>query len=572
MIFRIRSIDLTANGREIVRERELSADELTIGRAAENAVHLPDLAIEQRHVRVTAANEGRLRLRAEGSLGFGVDGRSTHDTTIDPGEGAELALGSYRLAFAREADGDVAITIRQVADRETGKTDEQAGFALAHVMPGKRPLAWAALAAVLIAFLAVPIWSHVTRERVKPDYDRPGAVMMDASWRTGALSSVHHGLEDNCEACHTEPFVAVRDETCLTCHEDIADHAALPRQSVARGPLSAGDAVQWQVAHAFNKPGPGACTDCHTEHEGAGRMEPTREKFCSDCHGSLDTRLTDTPLANASDFGKAHPEFQAAVLTDPRQEEPVRVSLAANPRQSNGLRFPHDLHMDRRGGVARMAQRLGQGSSLECKDCHKPTADGVRFLPVDMETNCENCHSLVFDQVGGAFRTLRHGQAEQMRAELLSMDRAARRPIVSDRRRPGAYGAGGLYRADFGRPASGAAMLAQAMSREGLCGECHVPAGPRGSLQVMPVTQPSRYFMHGWFDHEDHKQEQCTSCHKAETSGAASDLLLPGIAQCRDCHQGESARKAEVPSGCAMCHSYHPRSEPAAAPPRIARR
>src|SRR5690606_7447524 len=133
MIFRIRSIDQTASGREIVREREISGDELTIGRAAENAIHLPDLAIEQRHMRVTPAGDGRLRLRAEGSLGFTVDGRSTSDTTVDPGEGAELALGSYRLAFAREAEGEVAITIRQVAERETGK-DEQAGFALAHVM------------------------------------------------------------------------------------------------------------------------------------------------------------------------------------------------------------------------------------------------------------------------------------------------------------------------------------------------------------------------------------------------------------------------------------------------------
>lgn len=571
MAYRIRSIDLTASGREIVRERQVAGDELAIGRAAENDIHLPDLAVEQRHLIVTPVAGGRLRLRAEGTLGFAVDGRSTSDATIDPAEGAELALGSYRLTFACEADGEVAITVRQVAERETGKADEQAGFALAHVMPGKRPLAWAALAAVLVAFLAVPIWSHATRETVAPDYDRQGAVFMDASWRTGALSSVHHGLEDTCEACHVEPFVAVRDETCVACHKDIADHAAQPRQSRARGPLPLGDAAQWQLAHALNKPGPGACTDCHTEHEGAGRMEPTREKFCADCHGLLDQRLNDTALANASDFGKAHPRFQAALFTA-GQDQPVRVPLADRPRQSNGLRFPHDLHMDRRGGVARMAQRLGEGAALECKDCHEATADGVRFLPVNMEENCESCHSLVFDQIGGTFRTLRHGNIEQMRADLLSMDRASRRPIVGNRGRPGAFGPGGLYRADFGRPSSGAAMLAQAMGRDGLCGECHVAAGGRGSLEVMPVTQQSRYFLHGWFDHEDHKQEQCTSCHAAETSDSAADLLLPGIAQCRDCHQGESATQAEVPSGCAMCHSYHPRSEPAAAPPRVARR
>jgi predicted Zn-ribbon and HTH transcriptional regulator len=190
----------------------------------------------------------------------------------------------------------------------------------------------------------------------------------------------------------------------------------------------------------------------------------------------------------------------------------------------------------------------------------------VRFLPVDMEQDCEACHSLVFDQAGGTFRTLRHGQVEQMRAALLAL--AARAPRDSGRRRPGQFGS--LYRADFGGP--GAALLARAMSDKGLCGECHTPAGGGGSLGVMPVTQPARYMIHGWFDHEDHKQETCTSCHAADRSDSAGDLLLPAIAQCRDCHQGESARAAEVPSSCAMCHSYHPREGAAAAPPRIARR
>jgi hypothetical protein len=394
--------------------------------------------------------------------------------------------------------------------------------------------------------------------------------MMDASWRTGALSSVHHGLEDQCEACHVEPFVAVRDQTCLACHEDIGDHAAQPRQAVARGPLAGFDKVQWDVAHAFSKPGPGACTDCHTEHEGAGRMEPTRERFCADCHGTLDARLTDTALGNASDFGKAHPQFQAVLTTERGQQRPVRVSLADHPRQWNGLRFPHEMHLSRTNGVAQMARRLGTGRGygepLECADCHRPTADGVRFLPVDMENDCESCHSLVYDKVGSTFRTLRHGNIEQMRADLLALD--ARAPRDAGRRRPGQFGT--LYRANFGGP--GAALLARAMSEKGLCGECHTPAGGRGSLAVMPVTQTARYMIHGWFDHEDHKQEQCSSCHAADRSDSAGDLLLPGIAQCRDCHQGETAQKAEVPSSCAMCHSYHPRGGAAAAPRRIARR
>jgi hypothetical protein len=569
MGFVIRTIDRTASGREIVREREVAGDALVIGRAAENAVHLPDLAVEQRHVRVTVEG-GRLRLQAVGSLGFTLDGRSTDDATLDPGEGGELALGSYRLAFAREPDAAVAVVVRQVEDEAEDKASTLGGFALGSVLPGKRPLAWAGLLAILLAFLALPVWTHLTRAPAKPDYDRPGAVMMDASWRTGALSSVHHGLEDQCEACHVEPFVAVRDQTCLACHADIADHAAQPRQAVARGPLRWGDAVQSRVAHAFNKPGPGACTDCHTEHEGAGRIEPTRERFCADCHGTLDARLTDTALGNARDFGKAHPQFQALLTTDRGQAEPVRVSLVRRPRQWNGLKFPHETHLSKTNGVAQMARRLGAGRGygkpLLCADCHTPTADGVRFLPVDMEQDCEACHSLVFDQAGGTFRTLRHGQVEQMRADLLALD--ARAPRESGRRRPGQFGS--LYRADFGGP--GAALLARAMTDKGLCGECHTASGAGGSLGVMPVTQPARYMIHGWFDHEDHKQEACTSCHAADASDSSADLLLPEIAQCRDCHQGESARAAEVPSSCAMCHSYHPRTPPAAAPPRIARR
>src|SRR5690606_5546192 len=146
-----------------------------------------------------------------------------------------------------DAGEGVTVTVSQADEHTAGKGEALAGFTLARVLPGKRPMAWAGLVAILLAFLAIPVWTHATRERVEPDYDRPGATRMDASWSTGALSSAHHGLGDNCEACHVEPFVAVRDGTCLACHTDISDHAAQPRQSLARGPLKWGEAIQWQV-------------------------------------------------------------------------------------------------------------------------------------------------------------------------------------------------------------------------------------------------------------------------------------------------------------------------------------
>ena len=560
MTFLIRSIDLTADGREIVREREIASDTLTVGRAAENDLHLPDLAIEQRHATISPAAGSQLAIEANGGLPFTLEGRKTKCATFNPREGAELGFGSYRLSLAKEGDGPVVVTVRQVVEVEGG-SEAASGFELVSVLPGKRAMAWGALAAILAAFLIVPIWSHLNRPDVQPDIDRPGAVRWDAAWESGKLSLAHHGLEDQCEACHTEPFVAVRDETCLTCHETVGDHAQMPRQNVARGEPTGLDALLWKVAHTFNKPGPGACTDCHTEHEGAGRMEPASQQFCADCHATMDTRLTDTAFGNASDFGKAHPQLQAAVFTRLGQTEPVRIPLGNNPKEFNGLAFPHELHLNPNGGVARMAGNIGAkrgySGALECADCHRPNKDRSGFVPVEMERDCEACHSLVYDKVGNTFRTLRHGDVDQMRADLAAMDRAGRRPITEARRRPGQYAQGGLYHQNFGAPVRSYVGITRALSRDGVCGECHIPTTRNGRADVIPVNLRQSYFVHGRFDHEDHEQEKCTSCHTADTSKSSTDLLLPEIKQCRTCHLGEDAKQAEVPSSCAMCHSYH---------------
>ncbi|WP_340587480.1 cytochrome c3 family protein [Erythrobacter alti] len=565
----IRSVDVTANGREIVREREFEADQLTIGRASSNGIHLPDLAVEQQHVIITQGLHDTLEARAAGTLGFSYDGVTTDHAVIDPAKGGEIGLGAYRLQFTLDDEGPVIIQRKEEADRDEAR-ERLAGFGLSGALPGKRVMAWVGLLAILIAFLAVPIYTHMTRAAASSsDSEGQSAVLMDASWSTGPLSSVHHGLEDSCESCHVAPFVAVRDETCLTCHEGLGDHAEPRRLATGMPAFSGGEALLWDIAQAFNKPGPGACTDCHTEHEGAGRMEPTSEQFCADCHDTLDARLTDTALGNARDFGTLHPQFQALVRPA-RGERETRAELSAGMTDFNGLKFPHDMHLSTTNGVARMAMRLG-GEVLDCASCHTPTADGVRFLPVDMETSCESCHSLVYDRVGSTFRSLSHGDLDQVEADLRAADRVPRRPVATGRRRPGQFAEGGIYYGNFSRVS--VPSLRNALSDGGMCGECHYrDASATGALAVHPVTQRSRYFQHGWFDHEAHTQETCVSCHAADTSDAASDLLLPGLESCRDCHLGESALEADVPSSCAMCHSYHPRDGAAAAPPQIAAR
>lgn len=567
MTFLIRTIDFTASGREIIRDRTEEQKTLSIGRASENDIHLPDLAVEQNHATIRQSETGSLIVEAAGTMGFTHDGHKTSAATIDPSTGGELGFGAYRLQIAQDGEGPPAITISQV-EAAPEADDNLAGFALAAALPSKRVVAWAGLAAILLAFLAIPIYTHLNRSSVTGDYDRAGQVVMDASWSTGALSTAHHGLEDNCEACHVEPFQSVRDETCLTCHEGIGDHAEIPRQNTGRGPLSKGDEIQWAIADMFGKEGQGSCTTCHTEHEGAGRMEPTAQKFCAECHDGMDSRLTDTALANAADFGDAHPQFQAVFHPTLGSDATARISLSKNPKEQHGLKFPHELHMNKAGGVARMASNIGAkqgyGDSLVCADCHTPTADKNSFLPVDMEENCESCHSLVYDRVGTTFRSLRHGNVAQMQADLRAMDRAPRRPVTTGRRRPGEYAQGGRYYQNFGRPARSYIAVNRALAPDGVCGECHIPTTNNGKADVMPVHLRDSYFMHGYFDHKAHEQEDCTTCHAADTSKSATDLLMPDIAICRDCHLGEQATQAEVPSSCAMCHSYHPSTVPGA--------
>lgn len=551
MAFLIRSVTVTADGRQIVRDTRVEKDVLGIGRAAENEVSLPDLSVDPRHARIEMRDGLRVAVIANGTLGFASDGRVTRSTTIDAGKGAELAFGGHRITVSADG-GDVVLTVRRVdavSDAEEER-DEASAFSLKGKLPGRRLTAWLLVAAVLIGFLAVPIWGFLKGPE-KTIYEQQA----QHSWSSGPLSAAHHSLENNCESCHVQAFVSVRDEACSSCHKDVHEHAPPDRIAGARAKPTAWKSFLQTVAKTFGKPGPGACVDCHTEHEGAGRMAETKQAFCTDCHATLRQRLGDTKLPDAGDFGTAHPEFRPTYGQ-------TRVEIGA--QIPSGLKFPHDLHLNKTGGVARMAQTLrGQypfGDALDCKDCHTPTSDGVRFKPVEMERNCGMCHSLAYDNVGGTVRKLRHGDVSAAIADLRASTQRAPRPAALDggRRRPGEYAQRQVYSAYFGPAAQRGSDYAVRLlfSPSGTCAECHTITPSGGTWTVAPVVQPNRYLQHGWFDHAAHRTEDCASCHKAGTSGSSADLLLPGIETCRTCHGGE-ASKAAVPSGCAMCHSYH---------------
>src|SRR3546814_11338767 len=90
----------------------------------------------------------------------------------------------------------------------------------------------------------------------------------------------------------------------------------------ARHPPGTGEKILAGFAKTFNKP-QGRCVECHTEHEGAGPMAATPQKFCADCHDGMQGRLKaarhPTTLADAADFGTSHPEFRPLVRSEERR-------------------------------------------------------------------------------------------------------------------------------------------------------------------------------------------------------------------------------------------------------------
>lgn len=586
MMFIVRQVALKADGSEIVRQTEVEGGEIFIGRNAANGVHLPDLAVNPVHARMERRGSD-LIITAQSQQPFDVDGRSVESATVEISRGAELRFGGHIIAVGTEGDA-VTLTVRRVeavSDSAEDK-DEGAIYSLKGLLPGKRMSAWGFALLILIACLAWPIytWSSYQDLAYKEKVSRPAGFHGDTLWSSGKMSQAHKTLKNDCQACHVDAFVSVRDNACMTCHEkDAGPHAPLSRQLTARGDPTGFAAFTRFVAASFNKPA-GRCVECHTEHEGAGAMEPTQQRFCAECHDGMDTRLTNTKLDNAADFGNAHPQFQPAVLLRPLVGDDAkaprkRISLDRKPRENNGLKFPHDMHLNKTGGVAQMGRRLagkhGFGAALECSDCHEADKNNVGFVAVDMEKSCAMCHSLSFDKIGDTYRTLRHGQPEQVKADLRAFYRSTSptRPINLGslaRQRPGVVNsrrtAADYARAVNFRGGRADQAIRQVFSRGGACYDCHVVVPPSSSggmdYKIAPVAQTSRYLQKGWFTHDAHDKEECTSCHLAEKSKEATDLLIPGIKDCRTCHVGETGEslikvKKPVESTCAMCHDYH---------------
>jgi hypothetical protein len=444
----LRTVSHSAEGREIVRTARIEGDVLTVGRDPASNVHLTDLAVALQHAVITRTSPTRLDVLAGEGLTLELSGRSVGGGAIHLGQGGDLRIGSHILRFmpAEAGASDIDVNIERVTEGEAalGKADERR-FSLVSVMPGKRPLAWLLAAMVLVVFLAWPVNEfYQRREREQAAAERYNP---DRMWLSGHLSGVHKGLENNCTACHAEPFVAVRDAECQACHTRVHDHADKARLARARPDLDRWGRFRLAVQETFGVPA-GRCVDCHTEHEGPQEMAPTPQRFCSDCHTALTDRLPDTRLGNAGDFGTSTPNSSppsSSAGTMKRRSCSASRSRTARARiRTSASRTPSispaPAASRRWGGGSGGSTASAKASSAPTATCPRPTARASSRSTWKATAPCATTSPST--RSAAPTRTLRHGSPEQVVADLREYfrGRVPPRPSIlgpDARRRPG---------------------------------------------------------------------------------------------------------------------------------------
>lgn len=298
------------------------------------------------------------------------------------------------------------------------------------------------------------------------------------------------------------------------------------------------------------------CTYCHRPDERRAYMAPvTFAEHCAVCHPlDFDARLAGTVVPHD------RPPIVRAFLRDLfttvfEQCRALEAGAAAGPPADEALRARcRELELVKERSADAPRRRLGRAEASEEGEPRReaagqeaPAPDRPRARlgrrppeepPAEAERPAEE------EPRGGRLRR----RAEEPEA-------APERP----RGRPG--------RADEpsgpAEPAATAEWVATQLSAaEALvfkqrCTLCHTLAAGSGGLpEVAPPAIPARWLPHARFDHGVHRSLGCVECHRARESKATTDVLLPSIATCRDCHrQPDGARTA-----CVECHRYHDRS------------
>ena len=530
----------------------LQTAELTIGSGPDQLLQVPQEDVDPHHAVLRITPNGRLLLTASGPKGVTVNGRRETRVFLKPDDTLQLGETTVKVQRSR---GEYACVLR-IEDPYAPDETSPASAASNKNQSSRFTMSfwsWTLTMGVAAIFLLVPMGTFLAPSVRKLLRNTP-LVPSDALWSSGPLHAAHRFIGNDCTACHVNPFERVRNTECVKCHADVQHHVDVRTADVA----------------LFDTE---RCAECHFEHKQPATLILRDQRLCTDCHARLDRLKSDAQVENASDFGSDHPEFRLAVLSEDEIIAPgvwrpqwLDSRNAATFKETSHLKFSHAQHLDPKGIKSPLGERV-----LQCGDCHRPNSSGREMMPIRMETQCSGCHSLHFDEhdptsgvphgdLQRMFRTLREHFSRQY-LENGSPARAGDGVL----RRPGQEAR--QMSADEQRRARDWAdtqslKLARELLEKRVCVDCHDVTRVLGATgfdqwKVAPVRLTQSWMPRARFNHAAHITEPCTSCHNtAERSKRSSDILMPTITKCRECHGG-AGDTSKLSSDCVMCHRFH---------------
>ena len=428
------------------------------------------------------------------------------------------------------------------------------------------------------------IFIGISRD-AKDDFINPGPISnVHASKQ---FAKVHHdmsGDRSSCAACHVSAKGDV--STWYRNALDAFQGDMSPRDLIKEGPIesSAMDASclschEGKKFHQPNMAAEFACHECHKEHQGSGFMVKVHSNYCTECHGSAklmaESREIGTqtnphafPIFSSTAGEKIAPRERpeggyTQVINSFYTDHPEFQQIREGTKDKNTLKFNHAVHLST-GEIPRQ---------LSCSDCHEQDGKGEYQLPITFEKHCVECHTLQFDPktpelhlphgdpvyVRSFLRSLNIQYEEYARSKLNLTLRDQLNAYVLEKREDieKLYETGeNLERAVFFADMHGKLPGGEKVPVAG-CATCHEVAEPKSNNatpDIAKVSVPVRWMTLGSFDHNSHlKGLSCVDCHDVMKSQLTSDLNLPSIKSCIDCH----SPKGGIDHQCTTCHSYH---------------
>jgi hypothetical protein len=408
-------------------------------------------------------------------------------------------------------------------------------------------------------------------------------------YSSGRMSGAHAVLERQCALCHVQKAgefsSKAADGACLACHDAPSHHSP----EVASPP----------------------CGTCHLEHRGRINLIAAGNQVCAQCHKNLQKSHPGSYYASGIESLQSwHPEFSVFRPDGPNfgrdlgkiklnhavHMRPIRrgpngpnVQLQCESCHHTASALPDLTYSDANYRAAKVSYKESDEIRLTAfgvLKALKPSSGRELMAPVRFADACAGCHSLQFDKRFDF--GVPHDTPEVVRAFVQSNFQqyiAVHPNELRVQHDPDRELAGKTPPPEFRIFTPPQWVDEQCARAEELlwrktCTQCHLigyvfrddhrsgeeierwsqsALESRGKPRPLPEVESAwttlQWLPHAKFDHDAHRGFSCVSCHdKALTSTETSDILVPGIANCKTCH-APGPEHAE--SRCFECHTYH---------------